>query len=229
MILPVQRLVALARSYGVMTIIDGAHALGQIPIDLKTIDPDYYYSNAHKWLLSSKGAAFMYVRKEHQNTTHPLVISASYSPEGQNFQQEFAWTGTKDYSAYIGVIAAIRFRQQLTDAVVMGYNNQLCQQAAGLLIQAWKTDLPIPFNMSASLINIRIPCNTNDAACYTWQINDLVNLMLEKYKMYVVIFEIADVQSTARYVRISCQIYNQMSDYQTLSNAIITETNPLIL
>ena len=174
-----------------------------------------------------QGRRVHYVRKSHQNATHPLVISASYSPSGQNFQQEFAWTGTKDYSAYIGIIASVLFRQQLTDEAVMQYNNGLCAQAATMLVGQWGTDLPIPLNMSASLLNVRIPCNTVDAACYTWRINDLVNLLLDKYKMYVVIFEISDVASVARYVRISCQIYNQLVDYNALSQAIIQETNPI--
>ena len=209
--------------------IDGAHALGQVPINLTDLDPDYYYSNAHKWLLSPKGAAFLYVSKRLQNATHPLVISAAYSPAGDRFQEEFAWTGTKDYSAYLSIIAALRFRRQLTDERAMGYNNGLCHQAADYLTGVWSTDLPVPLSMSASLVNVRIPCNVADAACYSWDIQALTETLLQRYRMYVVIFEISDSDSPARYVRISCQIYNQMSNYQTLAQAIIDETSPLSL
>jgi len=71
-------------------LIDGAHALGSLSLDLMTLGVDYYVSNAHKWFCASKGSAFMYVEKKHQAYTRPLVISHGF---GSGFNSEFIWSG----------------------------------------------------------------------------------------------------------------------------------------
>ncbi|KAJ1484385.1 pyridoxal phosphate-dependent transferase [Baffinella frigidus] len=89
-ILPVKEMMAACRDpslYGTgvapLVLVDGAHALGQIPIDIKDLDPDFYVANAHKWLYSPKGSAFLYVRKSVQEglSPEPPVISSSVSPD----------------------------------------------------------------------------------------------------------------------------------------------------
>ena len=74
----------------VKVIIDGAHGLGSLPLDIHSLDPDYYVSNGHKWFCCPKGAAFMYVRKELQPDTHSLIISHGF---GSGFNSEFIWAG----------------------------------------------------------------------------------------------------------------------------------------
>eukprot|EP01114_Cavostelium_apophysatum_P020239 TRINITY_DN6735_c0_g1_i1.p1 TRINITY_DN6735_c0_g1~~TRINITY_DN6735_c0_g1_i1.p1 ORF type:complete len:348 (-),score=46.16 TRINITY_DN6735_c0_g1_i1:352-1365(-) len=74
-ILPIKKLIELCRKRGIVVIIDGAHAVGQIPIDLRDLDPDYYVSNCHKWLCSGKGCAFLYVNKEKVQTEADLDLS----------------------------------------------------------------------------------------------------------------------------------------------------------
>jgi selenocysteine lyase/cysteine desulfurase len=71
-------------------LIDGAHGLGSIPLDITSLDPDYYITNAHKWFCSPKGTALMYVRKELQTLTRPLIISHGF---GSGFNSEFIWAG----------------------------------------------------------------------------------------------------------------------------------------
>ena len=44
--------------------IDGAHAVGQLPIDIKQLKVDAYCSNFHKWGFSPKNAAFLYLSDE---------------------------------------------------------------------------------------------------------------------------------------------------------------------
>lgn len=58
-VFPVNEMVKICRRNGVISLIDGAHAIGQVSLDLKSIDPDYYVSNCHKWLCSARGAAIL--------------------------------------------------------------------------------------------------------------------------------------------------------------------------
>src|SRR5215211_4250221 len=65
--LPIKEICSRARAAGIMTIIDAAHSPGQITVDLKALDADMVFGNAHKWLLNAKGSAFLYVRRELQD------------------------------------------------------------------------------------------------------------------------------------------------------------------
>lgn len=115
LILPVAEICRRARAAGIITVIDGAHALGQINLDMQAIGADFYTSNAHKWLLAPKGCAFLYARPDCQRLLDPLVVSwgwESDSPGPSPFLDYFEWGGTSDPAAYLSVPAAIRFQQE---------------------------------------------------------------------------------------------------------------------
>lgn len=69
LILPLSQIIDVCHAKDVQVCVDGAHAIGQVEIDLKGLEPDYYVSNLHKWLFASKGCAFLYVHKKHLNST----------------------------------------------------------------------------------------------------------------------------------------------------------------
>lgn len=115
LVLPVAEICRRARAAGIVTVIDGAHALGQIELDMQALGADFYMSNAHKWLLAPKGCAFLYARPDCQQLLDPLVVSwgwESENPGPSTFTDYFEWTGTFDPAAYLSVPAAIRFQQE---------------------------------------------------------------------------------------------------------------------
>jgi isopenicillin-N epimerase len=114
-ILPIEPLIRRARAAGIWTVIDGAHAPGQIDIDLQALGVDFYGGNCHKWLSSAKGAGFLYARPEVQELIEPLVVSWGWRPRdawSTPFVDTIQRQATHDISAYLSVPAAIDFQQQ---------------------------------------------------------------------------------------------------------------------
>jgi isopenicillin-N epimerase len=111
LILPVAEICRRARQAGILTVIDGAHAPGQIPLDLDAIDADFYTGNCHKWLCAPKGAGFLHARRDAQARVDPFVVSWGWQPDDSaSFVDRLEWQGTRDLAAYLAVPAAIEFQ-----------------------------------------------------------------------------------------------------------------------
>lgn len=129
--LPVEAICARARAAGILTLIDGAHAPGQIELDLPAIGADFYTGNCHKWLMSAKGAGFLYAHPAVQPLVEPLIVSWGYGPNrdfsfGSDFLDYLQWWGTKDPAAALSVPAALDFMEAYGWTAV----RQQCQQLA---------------------------------------------------------------------------------------------------
>ncbi|HMQ31647.1 MAG TPA: aminotransferase class V-fold PLP-dependent enzyme [Chloroflexaceae bacterium] len=112
---PVAAICRRAREAGILTVVDGAHAPGQIALDLPALGADFYAGNCHKWLCAPKGAGFLYARPEAQALLSPLVVSWGWEAEAPGpspFVDHFGWTGTADPAAYLSVPAAIAFQRE---------------------------------------------------------------------------------------------------------------------
>jgi isopenicillin-N epimerase len=111
--LPVQRLCAEARRLGILSIVDGAHAPGQIPLELDSIAADVYVGNMHKWVGSPRGTAFVAARPEVRASVRAPVVSWGWSWDGPAaFADRYRWQGTFDPTAYLSIPAALAFRQE---------------------------------------------------------------------------------------------------------------------
>ncbi len=120
LVLPVEELVRELNARNIDTIIDGAHAPGHIPVDLRAMNPTYYTANCHKWICSPKGSAFLYVRKDRQAGFRPLVLSnnAEKPRAGRaQFLTEFDYQGTADYTAFMSIPAAIEAMPHIASGV----------------------------------------------------------------------------------------------------------------
>jgi isopenicillin-N epimerase len=124
LILPVAEICAAARERGIATLVDGAHAPGQIAVDLDAVGADYYVGNCHKWLCAPKGSGFLHARAEHHAMLDATVISWGYA-EGTGshsgfdaflgktlFERRMQWQGTRDISPWLAVPEALRFQDR---------------------------------------------------------------------------------------------------------------------
>lgn len=112
LIFPVQEICDRARELGLITIIDGAHVPGHIPLNIKKLNPDVYTGACHKWLLAPKGSSFLFVKKKLQEKIDPLIISWGYEsdhPSGSIFQDYHQFQGTRDFSAFLTTPACLSF------------------------------------------------------------------------------------------------------------------------
>jgi len=147
LILPVADICAAARARGIATLIDGAHAPGQIPLDLQAIGADFYVGNCHKWLCAPKGSAFLHARAEHQAMLDAPVISWGYAEgtEGHPafeaylgssvFERRMQWQGTRDLSAWLAVPEALRFQARFDWPAVRERCHALAAHAQAVLTQ----------------------------------------------------------------------------------------------
>ena len=106
LVLHVEEVCAAARKAGVLSIVDGAHVPGHIPLDVESVGADVYAGNCHKWLCAPKGSGFLWARPEHQEWIEPLVISWGHH-EDADFGERHGWQGTRDPAAYLTVPRAI--------------------------------------------------------------------------------------------------------------------------
>lgn len=109
---PIQAICGLAKSRGIFTVIDGAQAIGQIPVDVRAIDCDAYFGSPHKWLLAPAGNGFLYVRKSSANRVWTSLASGEWANEkdpGLRLQQR----GTGNLSLLVGLDAAMDFHLRI--------------------------------------------------------------------------------------------------------------------
>jgi isopenicillin-N epimerase len=144
LVLPVAEVCAAAREVGALAIVDGAHAPGQLPLDLESLGADVYAGNCHKWLSAPKGAGFLWARPEHQHWIEPLVISWGYGDD-RTFADRHGWQGTRDPAAVLTVPAAIEahrsFDLEQCRRLAASFHDRLPPWAPSPAPQMWASEV----------------------------------------------------------------------------------------
>lgn len=215
MVLPIAELIQQLNQRGIETLIDGAHALGMLPLNLRELGATYYTGNCHKWLCAPKGSAFLYVQRDRQSAIRPLTIShGANSPrrDRSRFRLEFDWMGTQDFTPHLSVPAAIQFLGSLLLggwAAVMQQNRELAIAARTLLCKTLNVAPPCPETMLGALAVIPLP--DGDAL-------SLQSALMKQYGIEVPIVPWG--HKMGRQVRISAQLYNTPEQYEYLAAAL---------
>jgi isopenicillin-N epimerase len=156
LVLPLENILARARTLVLVTIVDGAHAPSQVPLDLDRLGADYYAGNLHKWLGVAKGAGFLHVRPEHQDRVDAAVVSWGYV-EGATFQERIERQGTRDPAAWLTVPDAIGFQAERDWDDVRDRSRRLAHDARRDLCDLLGTDPLAPDAMVAQMAAVRLP------------------------------------------------------------------------
>ena len=212
---PVEAICARAREAGILTVIDGAHAPGQIPLDLAAVGADFYAGNCHKWLCAPKGAGFLHARPQVQRLIEPLIVGWGWGEGrtftfGSNYLDYLQYPGTNDYAAYLAVPAAIEFQVRHDWPSVRARCHALVARGIDRINEL--TGLP-------SIYGSQVENFSQMAAAPLPPLDDLPAFKRRLYNEFRV--EIPCVQWGGRqFIRLSIQGYNTEADVDALLVAL---------
>jgi isopenicillin-N epimerase len=219
---PVEEICKRAKEKGIMTFVDGAHAPGQAPVDLGTLQADIYTGACHKWMLTPKGNSFLYVKKELQHLFDPLIVSWGYDalfPSSSKFLDYHQTQGTRDYSAFLVTPDAIQFMNDNNWDKVSAVCRKLTQANAAAFCKLLQATPLAPVNDDFIL-------QLYSSEIKTTQPEKLHDHLFEKYAIQVPVMR----QGDKVYLRYSIQAFNTQADLDKLFDAVndIRKTTSLI-
>jgi isopenicillin-N epimerase len=210
---PIQDICRKARQAGILTVIDGAHAPGQIPLALDELGADFYTGNLHKWLCAPKGSGFLYARPDVQPLIEPLPVSwgwQSDNPGPSLFVDYIERTGTRDLSAYLAVPDAIEFLQRNDWDTVRLHCHLLASEASRRVqsltgLPALSPDSPAWFSQ---MVSIPLPARI-----------DVQQLQIDLRQNYHIEIPVL-CWNGLNFIRLSVQGYNTEKDIDVLISAL---------
>jgi isopenicillin-N epimerase len=211
LIFPVCEICERARDLNILTVIDGAHAPGQIDLNLEEIGVDFYSGNCHKWLCAPKGSAFLYAGKEVQSLIEPLVVSwgwQSDQPGPSQFIDYLEWTGTRDISTFLAIPAAIEFQQTHDWVTVHRTCHDLAEQAVHEITTLFGTKPLSNPDKYAQMVSIPLPNKIEP--------DILQQMLFTRYHIEVPVMKWKD----QTLIRVSFQGYNTPEDLVKLVDAL---------
>jgi isopenicillin-N epimerase len=215
--LPIEKIMAYAKSKGIPTFIDGAHCAGHIPIDIKALDPDIYIGACHKWMMTPKGSSFLYVKKELQYLFDPLVISWGYNSPAPSHSQYLDYhqtQGTRDYTAFLTIPKAIDFIKKHNWTTQNVYCHNLARENAERLHAIFDAEPLAPLDSSYRCQMISIPfLSTNPVKLY--------RELFDRFKIRGSV-QFKEEKSFFRY---SIQAFNTQEDLDKLYDALLVLKN----
>jgi isopenicillin-N epimerase len=224
LVFPVERLVHELSARGVDTLVDGAHALGMVPLDLARLGAAYYTANAHKWLCAPKGAAFLHVRKDRQKGLHPVAISHGYAGGEARFQDEFDWTGTVDPTPAFCIPDCIAYLGGLLPGgwpALMETNRALALRARAILLEALGVSAPAPEAMIGAMASVILPAALPGSPAARLDREQLADWMRARgAEPWFYAWPVDDGNSGGKLVRVSAQLYNTETQFVRLAGLL---------
>lgn len=210
--LPVEEICAKAKEHGLLTFVDGAHAPGQVEVDLQKLQADIYTGACHKWMMTAKGSSFLYVKKELQPLFDPLIVSWGYNalfPSHSQFLDYHQMQGTRDFSAFLTIPDAIAFMEKYDWVNVAAHYRKLTQDNADTFCDLFQTKplAPVTDEFIGQLLSAKIK---------TSEPEKLQKHLFNDYKIEIPVSR----HGNDSYIRYSLNAFNTQADLDKLFNAI---------
>ncbi|KZO89798.1 PLP-dependent transferase [Calocera viscosa TUFC12733] len=222
---PWEKMCALCKEHDVLSLVDGAHLIGQVPVDLSAAQPDFWVSNGHKWLFTKRASAVFYVPKRNQHLIKfTLPTSVYVSPrdkvpqwEGsKRFEMIFEYCGTIDYVPYLSFGPALEFRASLGgEERINTYCHALALEGGQKLAEVLGTEvLDKTGELTANMTNVRLPLLLPPETLSPTELHDFLfgtmNELADKYNLMIAFAPHAGQW----WVRLSAQVWNEISDFE---------------
>ncbi|CAJ1398001.1 unnamed protein product [Effrenium voratum] len=226
-ILPVAPLAKMVKAAAprAAVLLDGAHALGQVPVDMAQLAAagvDAYVTDGHKWLMAPKGSGALWASKFLQDVLEPAIISSDNGPD-TSFQDRFDYIGTRDYTPWCAMGAALDFRQALGgEALVQSYMMELSRRAGRMMAHSFDTETVVSEDMTPAMFAVRLPLpktwdSQKQQAC-TGHI--AAGLIQDSMQIIPFTLRTEDSQET-HWIRVSAQVYLELDDFKRLAAAVL--------
>jgi isopenicillin-N epimerase len=214
LIFPVKEICEIAKSKGLITIVDGAHAPAQVDLKINELAVDFYVGACHKWMMAPKGASFLYAHKSVQPICDPLVVSWGYKalkPSDSQFLDYHQMIGTRDFSAFLAVTMSIIFMHDNNWKAVSKSCHEMVLANAPIFYELLGTKPISPLTNEWIGQMISIPIHTKEPEV-------LQRKLFKEFNIEVPIMR----QGNDIYMRYSINAFNTIKDLEALHNALST-------
>ncbi|KAI8342745.1 pyridoxal phosphate-dependent transferase [Chlamydoabsidia padenii] len=222
---PYEAVNKICQDNDILTILDGAHSIGQVPIDLHKTDPDFYFTNCHKWLFVPRGFAVLYVPKRNQGYLHPSTINVAYQSHTEpsdisSFESEFRSPGTIDHAQYFCVAEALKYRESLGgEEAIMKYNHDLAVRGGALVADILGTRVMENDDrtLTVSMVNVELPLKKDLALAPSEVGPTFIKKLIYEHKTMASPF----YNNGKWWVRLCGQVYLELDDFKKGGEAIL--------
>ena len=208
-VFPVAEITAALQAKGTRVLIDGAHALGQLPLALEAIGADWYTGNAHKWLYAPKGCAFLYAAAEVAERTLPLAVSHWHD---LGFPNAFDYVGTRDVSAFLSVPAAFDFIGGFGIEAMRAHMTNLAREGSRLMAE-FDAEQVVPEAMSGAMRAYVLP---QQRAAEQDDADQLMHELWQRHRIQIA----ASAFQGKLLCRLSAQVYNERADFERFGEVL---------
>jgi selenocysteine lyase/cysteine desulfurase len=244
--MPFESLTTICKDEGILSLIDGAHGIGHLALDLPALDPDFFTTNVHKWFFVPRGCALLYVPERNQPlmrsslpTSHGFVAKTGVSfrnplpPNNKGeFVNNFEFVGTIDNTSYLVTPDAIEFREKVCggEKAIMEYCHKLAKEGGNAVAKILGTRIMDnstgTLTKDSCLVNVLLPLEISPSKIAGKNCIDPGNgaiatewmqeALIENFNTFMPIYFFQGQWWT----RLSAQIYLELSDFEWAGAAL---------
>lgn len=154
LVLPLEDIVAAAHAAGALVLADGAHAPGQLHLDIPALGVDWYIANLHKWGWAPRSAGFVWAAPLQRALLRPTVTSWGLD---LGLAAEFDLPGTHNPTAFLSAPYALELLASYGLDDVWRYTHELAWWSGQFLADSWGTPFTTPEEMIAAMVTVPLP------------------------------------------------------------------------